>query len=448
MLLVISRAYLFFYFENATRDEFQILLRERSRYLVVQYLGRDLDFDFNELRNMQLNTITQESFVITDEKNRFLFTLGSPVNDKLKELIVEHKNNKDYFITERGRQGIVLKFTHKNEVIYVSLIAFDLAGNDRIAQYRTVLFTTLWVMLALAIIAGYYFSRSALNPMIKVIEEVEQINVGNLNKRVSGSFKKDEIGKLAQTFNELLERLEQRFEWQQQFLNHAAHELKTPITSILCETEFALLKERDEQSLKRAIMHIDRNALIMSDLVTSLLELAIQSKQKEGIQLEPVRVDELLFDLVESYNSRIQSADVNLEILEFPEDPDSFSVFGQKTLLLASLRNLVENGLKFSKGLPIVVKLHIDNDTISISFTDQGPGIESTDMNLLLEPFFRSDATKSIQGYGIGLSLVSKIIRIHKGEIKFEPASEQGTIVTVTFNSIKKRGQAPQSAKL
>ncbi len=433
---------------NATREEFQILLRERSRYLVVQYLGRNFDLDFNELRNMQLNTITKESFVIANEQNRFLFTLGSPVNENLKALIINYKNSDNYFITEKGRQGLVLRFTHKNEVIYVSLIAYDLAGNERMAQYKTVLITTFWVMLLLSVVAGYYFSRSALKPMIQVIEEVEQINVGNLNKRVTGGYRNDEIGKLAHTFNEMLDRLEQRFQWQQQFLNHAAHELKTPITSILCETEFALIKDRDEAALRRAIMQIDRNALIMSDLVTSLLELAIQSKHKEGIQLEPVRIDELLFDLVESYSSRIQTAAVNLAIKVFPEEPESFTVFGQRTLLLASFRNLVENGLKFSKGLPVTIELNLENDLIFVSFNDQGPGIENTEISLLLEPFFRSDTTKTIQGYGLGLSLVSKIIKMHKGEIKFEPGPNQGAKVTLTLNSIKKRGQAPQSAKL
>lgn len=397
---------------------------------------------------MQLNTITRESFVIFNDQNEFLFTLGSTVNDNLKKLIIKNKNSNDYFITEKGRQGLILKLEYEKQVIYASLIAFDFTGNERVDQYVTMLYTTLWVMLALSIIAGYYFSRSALKPMIQVIDEVQQISVGNLNQRVSDGFRNDEIGKLAATFNEMLERLEQSFQWQQQFLNHAAHELKTPITSILCETEFALLKERDEDSLKRAIMQIDRNAQIMSDLVTSLLELATQSKNKDGVQLEAVRIDELLFDLVESYNSRIQAAEVHLEIIDFPEETDFFTVFGQKTLLLASFRNLVENALKFSKGLPVKITLDIHDALISIAFHDQGPGIEASEVNLLQQPFFRSSSTSSIQGYGIGLSLVSRIIKMHKGEIKFEPGKNAGTIVNVTLNSIKKRGQAPQSANL
>ena len=320
-------------------------------------------------------------------------------------------------------------------------------AKDRRGNTSTIYITRIMIFggigfIILAYFFGRFLARRMINPVAAITKEVKRISASNLHSRLPETITdgSDEIADLTKTFNDMLDRLETSFEIQANFINNASHELKTPITTILAETEIALLKERSPEEYAVALEAISRQASRLSNLTESLLKLT-QTGYDGNKQVQDIaRIDELLLDVKCDLDRLYPENRVSIKLNEIPEDEALLMLPCNRPLLELAIGNIISNGVKYSDNEEVFVTLTANSKDIRIVITDIGMGIPPEDIPYLYEPFFRGKKASRYTGYGLGLPLAMKIIRMHSGELIIQSEPDKGTVVSIVFHkhNIKK----------
>jgi signal transduction histidine kinase len=273
--------------------------------------------------------------------------------------------------------------------------ALSFAG---IAQTRTTAIAIPFSAL-LALILGFILSRTVLQPIQRITHVAGQIaNSPDAVERIEwGS--SDEIGKLALAFNTMTNRLQSGIESQRRFTGDAAHELRTPLASMLLATENALHPDASEQEKLDALASIKRNAESMSKLTTTLLELSRSDSGKTPLELAETDLHSAAIAATASFPA---------ERIEFLGDWRGEKVMANSGALEQIIRNLVENALAYS---PPGTKIRIAYKNAELSIKDSGPGIPPEAMPHIFDRFYRVDPsrTRALGGHGLGLSIVQEL---------------------------------------
>jgi signal transduction histidine kinase len=241
------------------------------------------------------------------------------------------------------------------------------------------------------------------------------------------------MGKLILIFNGLLARIENAFQLQKMFVSNVSHELKNPLTNITSQLEVTLLNERTKDEYRETIESVLEDIKGLNHLSNSLLDLARLTRESDSFTMSKVRLDEILWETRESVSAIDSNYKVEVEILDMPEDEGRLYVNGNPYLLKTAFQNIIENACKFSRDGRAIVSLACQKDDLIVRVTDRGPGIEEKDLENVFQPFFRTDATSKVKGYGVGLPLSQRIISIHKGKISIESVPGAGTVVIVVL---------------
>lgn len=200
-----------------------------------------------------------------------------------------------------------------------------------------------------------------------------------------------------------------------------------------------LLKERNVSEYISSLENIHSQASRLGDLTESLLKLTQTGYDGKKQLLDIVRIDELLMDVKSDVDKIYPNNRVTIKIKKIPTDPSFLEIPCNKSLLELSLNNIIANGVKYSDNETVFVTLFVNSSSIKISITDIGIGIPAEDIPHLYEPFFRGKKASKYNGYGLGLPLAMKIIRMHNGELQIQSEPDKGTIVNITFNTAKIR---------
>lgn len=289
------------------------------------------------------------------------------------------------------------------------------------------------VFFILSFFLGRLLAKKVIIPVSRIAKEVKRISASNLSRRLQNDGNTGEIADLTSTFNDMLDRLETSFEIQTNFINNASHELKTPITTIIAEAEIMLLKDREKEEYVTALENIHKQSSKLGSLTESLLKLTQTgydgTKQVQNI----VRMDDLLFEVKTDLDTFFPDNKVSIKLDVAAKDSNYLSIPCNKNLLELAINNIVANGVKYSDNKEVFVNLSATKDNIKVVISDIGIGIPSEDIPHLYEPFFRGKEASKYIGYGLGLPLAMKIIRMHNGELQIQSEKDKGTIVTILF---------------
>src|SRR5258708_5658957 len=201
------------------------------------------------------NSLFQEEVAVYDTSFHLLYHDAVDI-DKVKEtraMIDEIVAKKEIEFDQGDLQVVGLFYQHNNQSYVITAAAQDDYGLTKLKDPKYTLIITFFAVIILTWIAGLFFSRKALQPVTKMVDKVEEITATNLDSRVPVQNAKDEIGELATTFNIMLDRLENSFYAQKQFVSNVSHELRTPLSSMVTEVELALLKDRNTEEYKRVL---------------------------------------------------------------------------------------------------------------------------------------------------------------------------------------------------
>jgi len=304
----------------------------------------------------------------------------------------------------------------------------------RFAAYLLV--TSSAIALCIAAVTGFYLARSALRPIEQMTQMALQISrTSDLQQRLQVN-SQDELGHLAATFNEMLDRLEALFKSQEHFVADVSHELRTPLTTI--QGNLDLLKRgaaNDAQARQEALEAIEEETKRMSRLASDLLLLA-QADAGIKLELKPIELDTLLLDVYRQARIMANGQEVKLG------HEDQAIVLGEVDRLRQLLLNLVDNAIKYTPaGGEITLGLYREPEWTRVVVADTGVGIPAKDLPFIFDRFYRADQSRSERkpGAGLGLSIARWIAEVHGGNLTVESQEGQGTAFTLWLRTCVKQ---------
>ena len=351
----------------------------------------------------------------------------------------EERNTWIYF-TEGNKDAIAYYYKDETTRMVIVAGAYDEAGNDKLRHLRLVLFLSFIGGILTSIIGGYLFSISLLHPLRRIADEVNEISARNLTRRIhsAGRNQKDEWFYLSDTLNQLLNRLQESFEIQGRFISNASHELSTPLTSISSQLEVSLQRVRSIEEYRRVIQSVYQDTRQLNKLTQTLLEFARASGTASGLEIDLIRIDEILLRLPGEISKPNALFAVTLDFDQLPEVEEELLVFGNEELLFTAIKNVVSNACKYSDDHHATVRLAVQAKEIRITVEDKGKGIVEEEWEKIFQPFYRADDGLSIPGFGLGLSLARRIIQLHKGWISVDSIIGKGSIFLIKLPSAGK----------
>ncbi|MBV8401425.1 MAG: HAMP domain-containing histidine kinase, partial [Acetobacteraceae bacterium] len=311
--------------------------------------------------------------------------------------------------------------------------SFDLPGGFHLlvgrdvrvrAQLRDLLtdalFWALLVVLAMAAAGALVVRSLFLRTLASISATSAAISAGDLTQRVRLSGTGDEFDLLAETINDMLDRIGRLMDGVRQVSNAIAHDLRTPITRARARLEEAALHATDvcelRAAIERAVADLDGIAAVFQ----ALLRIAEIEAGSRRSAFAPFDLAPLLADLAELYGAAAEERDLRLET----EVPSELSSYGDRELIQQAVANLLDNAVKFSpEGGVLRLSAAPVPGGIEIAVADQGPGIPAADRERATERFFRGEAARSTPGSGLGLALVQAVAQLHGGTLRLSDAS-------------------------
>ncbi len=306
---------------------------------------------------------------------------------------------------------------------------------NQLATITKIALMFLPIVIILAILIGLFISRKLLKPVNKMEEAASSISQGSdLKKRIDIGNGTGEIYDLADDFNEMISRLDDSFEAEKRFISDASHELRTPMSVIMAQTELTLEQDRSNEEYKSAIEVINRQGGRMNTLIDTLLDYTRLEQRADEYQMMPIDLSELVTDLCQDMKL-IKLKDITLE---YDAEP-GITVSGHKVLLTRMLQNLIDNAYKYGKDNGnIWVSLKDNKDNVVLSVKDNGIGISEKGVDKIFDRFYREDTSRTHKkrmayGYGLGLSMVKKIVEMHNANIRVISEEGKGSEFKIYF---------------
>lgn len=324
-------------------------------------------------------------------------------------------------------QAIGFNFIHNNSRYVVTAAAYDGYGYNKLQRLAFNLLLLTVVAIIISFTLGYFLARRALIPVSEISDKMKNITANNLHLRLLNYNQDDEFGELAASFNKVLDIMESSFESQKLFVSNVSHELRTPLAALVGEIDYALLKQRTNEEYTVTLLNSKDDVMRLIRLVNGLLNLAKASYDESKISKKNIRIDEVLLDARREVLRVNTGYSIELQFSQQIEDDTLITVKGNEYLLKMAFLNLMENSCKFSPDKTATVRISTEDGNIHICFSDNGIGIPEEDLVNIFKPFYRGRNKEFIDGNGIGLALVSKVITIHKGNVNVKSHIGQGT---------------------
>ncbi len=297
------------------------------------------------------------------------------------------------------------------------------------------------IALLFAGIGGYFLARKSLSPVAAMASTARTIGAANLHDRLGVSNPRDELGQLAISFNELLDRLEDSFERQRRFIADASHELRTPAAILRGETEVTLSRpDRSPAEYREALTILRDESQRLAHIIEDLFTLTRADAGQYPIVLRDFYLDELAADVLRHARSLALVKNITLT----PSIEPELLFHGDEALLRRLLLNLLDNAIKYTPaGGQVNLECKKTSTHYVVSVTDTGPGISPELQSRIFERFFRADKVRSRSetdggGAGLGLSIASWIAEAHHGRLELVRSDASGSTFSVTL-------PAPQS---
>lgn len=321
--------------------------------------------------------------------------------------------------------------TLKNTQYYIETITSLAYVDDAVGIFRLALLGVSLFGLTAALIGGYFIAKITLKPIAAVINTISAIGSSHdLSQRLQIPLPSDEIGKLIITFNDMLFSLQQAEIVQQRFIADASHELRAPVTVIKANLDLIQRYEiMDPHELSEIFSAINKEADHMNSLVADLLLLA-RADAHTQLDMAEVHLDELILETMQVANNISHQHTFLLDQFEIITIP------GNTEKLRQMMLNIVSNAIKYTPpGGEIRVKLTKVAATVVISVSDTGIGISAEDLPYIFDRFYRADPSRSrsVEGTGLGLTIVRWIVEQHRGAIEVESELGIGTCFTITL---------------
>lgn len=430
-------AAMYWLYEKQSRKAIDDDLVEYADFLIsdLNKDSTDLDAMFYELlekEEIPLSVLKSHKFFLTSVDS-IIFEENS-IKDIRNILIIY--NQRESF----NKKFFTIKYNNIDYRLYSTPIRLNdgnhyklnvITSLDKFNESLIQLFISIAIFVPIAIlisgIIGFIIARKAFEPVIRLTDTAASIRYNKLNKRVPIKQSNDELNLLAQTFNDMIDRLEKAFKSQQRFIADASHDIRTPITIVLLELELLLqnnLPIEVELTINKCINELQN----LNKLTQDLLILTRYDSKMLIPKPHFFKFDELIYECIDSVNSLANNKNIDIK---FQIDGQT-EVYADKALIKRAIFNLLDNAIKFSKEDNVIsIKLYEFKNDIMFRIYNESDSIDKDKLQDLFRRFHRADLSRSGSGFGLGLSIVQAIIESHNSKISVD-AMENGGI-TFTF---------------
>jgi heavy metal sensor kinase len=287
-------------------------------------------------------------------------------------------------------------------------------------------------ILALCGLGSYWLAGRAFIPIHRLTRTAREVGAKDLHRRVPVPVAHDEVRDLSIIFNEMIGRLERSFAQQRRFVADASHELRTPVAVIRNMTEVTLAQPGTHEDYQQVLREINAESERLGRLINDLLAIARTDEGEVTLDFEPVRLDLLAIDVVESLEPLAIERDIVLHIGKL----NPALMLGDAARLIQILMNLVDNALNYTNpGGVVTISVETCATHVHLIVHDTGIGIAQKDIEHIFERFYRADParSKAIGGSGLGLAILDWAVRAHKGVVIVESELKKGSTFTVTL---------------
>jgi two-component system OmpR family sensor kinase len=337
---------------------------------------------------------------------------------------------------EGGRSGyraFVRKFPLKGQTYTLVILQSLHPQKEMLEEVQTTFAWVIPIAIFLASIGGYFLAKKSLAPVVAMSRKAGRIGAKNLHERLPIQNAKDELGRLAASFNELLERVDESFERQRRFMSDASHELRTPAAILRGESEVALSRaERPAEEYRESLAVLHAEAQRLTQIVEDLFTLTRADAGQYPLSPHDVYLDELVAECAHATRSLALARQITLTC----EVPEELPICADEALLRRMILNLLDNAIKYTpQGGRVAVSCERSGTQYAVSVTDSGPGIPEDLHQRVFERFFRADKARTRSendggGAGLGLSIARWIAEAHHGRLILARSDSTGSTFT------------------
>ena len=324
------------------------------------------------------------------------------------------------------RSGAV--YDENNRKPYFVAVGRSLADNRHILeQFTWTYVTVIPLVILIGCLLGWFFAGRALTPVLEVAQAAQRISGLNLSLRIPSRGAHDELDYLIETFNRMIDRLENSFNQIRQFSTDVSHELRTPITAIRGQLEVAIFTATTAEQYREAMLNSLQDVERLSQIVRALLLLSQAESGQLALQKTRVNLSELVADVVDQFQIPYEAARIRLTA----DLPGDVPAEADRIQIERMVSNLVSNAMKFTPaGGEVRVSLRQDADGVELVVQDTGCGIATDHLPHIFDRFYRvpgRDASGPERGLGLGLSFVAWIAKAHEGSVRVESTPGRGS---------------------
>jgi heavy metal sensor kinase len=339
---------------------------------------------------------------------------------------------------EGGRSGyraFVRKFPLKGQTYTLVILQSLHPQREMLEEVRVTFAWVIPIAIFLASVGGYFLARKSLAPVVAMSSQAGRISAENLHERLPVQNARDELGRLAASFNELLERVDQSFERQRRFMSDASHELRTPAAILRGESEVALSRtERPAEEYRESLAVLNAEAQRLTQIVEDLFTLTRADAGQYPLSPGDFYLDELVADCTHAARSLASAKQITLTC----EVPEELPIRADEALLRRMILNLLDNAIKYTPaGGRVTVSCERTGAAYALNVMDSGPGIPEELQLRVFERFFRADKARTRSendggGAGLGLSIARWIAEAHHGRLILAHSDSSGS----TFSAL------------
>ena len=426
LLVFSSLAIVFYISENIIHSSVRTYLKDvvihRLDYLTIKNGEIIIDSNFDTMiQNVEIAIYDKDfKFLYGNSPNGFEMDNRKSKDDKI--MIIRSNNQKWYVYNKTIELGSYGK-------VWIRGVMPNIGQSSAIETVIQISFVILPFFLILSAIGGYIITKNAFTPIEKIRRIAEKINEGNdLSQRINLGKGDDELHTLANTFDVMFDRLQTSFENEIQFTSDVSHELRTPITVILTQAEYGKDSISSVEDAQKSFGIIEKEGQKISKLVSQLVTLARMERGRQKLNIENINLSELLEMIIETQTLSAKTKNIKFVTKIMPEIYANID----EMMIMRVFTNLISNAISYGKqNGTVTVELFLQKNRIVSKISDDGIGISEDKLDKIWLRFYQVDPSKNGDNSGLGLSMVKKIIELHKGEIFVESELGKGTTFTI-----------------
>ncbi len=419
ILLLISSFTIYYLYYDHRKTEYANRLRTEAKLTYDEFkdkLLKNAPIDNSISQECGDNTLIDKEVSIFDVNDTLIYSYldtsyYTPTQAQFEKIAKE----KDVYFVHNDREYVGLYFDASKK--YVTVGAVDVDGFTKLSKLKYYLLLVSVCCLAISSLVSYFIASTALKPLAKLNTQIQQTTEQNLSQQIFVGKGKDEVSKIATNFNGLTLRLDKAFDIQKNFVHHASHELRTPLATMYATTESALNKNLTASEYKNVLASLKQEQNNLIELTNSLLLLFQFEKLQFKPNFQTLRIDEIIYDAISIGQKNFPGIKIDFSF-ENIEEENNLIIKGNEVLLKAAFNNLIKNAFLYSFNNQLKIILSAVEGKVKIVFENAGNHLTKSVIENIKQPFSSGDNI-GIKGIGLGLSIVDRIVNLHKGNFSY-----------------------------